>query len=60
VQQTAQSAQSVTATISGVSQAANDTGAAAEQVLGAAGGLSSQAEQLTAEVQRFVTGVRAA
>ncbi|HET6306810.1 MAG TPA: methyl-accepting chemotaxis protein [Rhodopila sp.] len=60
VQQTAQSAQAVTATIGGVSQAANDTGAAADQVLGAASGLSSQAEQLTAEVQRFVTGVRAA
>jgi methyl-accepting chemotaxis protein len=60
VQQTAASTQDVTANIAGVSQAANDTGAAAGQVLGAAGGLSQQAEQLTAEVNSFVAGVRVA
>jgi methyl-accepting chemotaxis protein len=60
VQQTAQAARDVTVNIGGVSKAANDTGAAASQVLGAAGGLSQQSEQLTAEVNSFVAGVRAA
>jgi methyl-accepting chemotaxis protein len=60
VQQTAVSTQAVTDTISGVSQAANDTGAAAGEVLGAASGLSQQAAQLTNEVNSFVTGIRAA
>ena len=60
VHQTAQAAQDVTVNIGGVSKAANDTGAAADQVLGAAGGLSQQSEQLTAEVNHFVAGVRAA
>jgi len=60
VQQTAASTQAVTMTIAGVSQAANDTGAAAGQVLGAANGLSQQAEQLTQEVKDFVVGVRIA
>ena len=50
----------MTVNIGGVSKAANDTGAAADQVLGAAGGLSQQSEQLTAEVNHFVAGVRAA
>lgn len=43
VQQTAVSTQQVTANITGVSQAANDTGVAAGHVLGAAGGLLKQA-----------------
>jgi len=60
VQQTATSTQAVTSTIAGVSQAANDTGTAAGQVLGAANGLSQQAEQLTHEVKDFVVGVRVA
>jgi len=55
----ATSTHAVTANISGVSQAANDTGAAASEVLGAASGLSQQAEQLTAAVGRFVADVRA-
>jgi len=50
----------VTANISGVSQAANQTGTAAQQVLGAAGDLSRQAERLNGEVTRFVAGVKAA
>jgi methyl-accepting chemotaxis protein len=60
VQQTAHSTQEVTANIGGVSEAANDTGAAAGEVLGAASGLSQQAEQLSAEVKTFVAGIRAA
>jgi methyl-accepting chemotaxis protein len=60
VQRTAASTKDVTSTIAEVSQAADETGAAAGQVLGAASGLSRQAEQLTAEVSRFVSGVRAA
>ena len=60
VQQTAQATQEVTSNIAGVSEATNGAGAAAEQVLGAAGGLSRQAERLTAEVNSFVAGVRAA
>jgi methyl-accepting chemotaxis protein len=60
VQQTAQAADDVTKNITGVSQAANDTGVAAGEVLSAAGSLSKQAEQLSAEVKAFVTGVRAA
>jgi methyl-accepting chemotaxis protein len=60
VQQTAVSTREVTANIAGVSQAANETGVAASQVLGAAGDLSQQAERLTAEVNSFVAGVRAA
>lgn len=60
VQQTAQSTQDVTHHIGGVSQAANDTGTAAGQVLHAAGDLSRQAEELSSEVGRFITDVRAA
>jgi methyl-accepting chemotaxis protein len=60
VQQTAESTKEVSSNIAGVSQAANDTGAAAAEVLEAASGVSQQAEQLTAEVSRFVAGVRAA
>jgi methyl-accepting chemotaxis protein len=60
VQQTASSAQEVTSNITGVSQAAQDTGMAASQVLGAASDLSQQAELLTAEVTKFLAGVRAA
>ncbi len=60
VQQTAVSTQQVTGTITGVSQAADDTGIAAGQVLGAADALSRQAKQLTNEVNRFIAGVSAA
>ncbi len=60
VQQTAASTQTVTANITGVSQAASDTGMAAGQVLDAAGDLSRQAESLSGEVARFVADVRAA
>ncbi len=60
VQETAASTETVTTNIAGVSRAANDTGAAASQVLSAAGHLSLQAEQLSHEVTRFVGEVRAA
>ena len=50
----------MTVGVGGVSQAASETGAAAGQVLTAAGDLSKQAEQLSGEVQTFVAGVRAA
>ncbi len=50
----------VTGNITGVAQAAEETGAAASQVLGAAGELSRQSEHLSAEVQRFLGTVRAA
>jgi methyl-accepting chemotaxis protein len=60
VQQAAQGTQQVTENISGVKEAATSTGAAATQVLGAAGDLAKQSERLTAEVNNFLVGVRAA
>jgi len=60
VQQAAVGTQDVTTNISGVSAAANETGAAAGQVLNAAGELSRQTEALTGEVRGFVAEVRAA
>jgi methyl-accepting chemotaxis protein len=50
----------VTGTIAGVAGAAEETGAAASQVLGAASELSRQSEHLAAEVGRFLGTVRAA
>jgi methyl-accepting chemotaxis protein len=60
VQQTAHAAKDVTSNITGVTQAANDAGTAATQVLGAAGDLSRQAEELAAQVNAFLSDVRAA
>jgi methyl-accepting chemotaxis protein len=60
VTQTAEATRSVTANIGGVSTAANETGNAASQVLSSASNLSKQAEQLAAEVNTFLAGVRAA
>ena len=60
VQQTAAAARGVSANIGGVGEAANETGIAATQVLGAAGDLSKQAETLSSEVNTFVADVRAA
>ena len=60
VQITSASTQEVTSNITGVSQAANDTGVAASQVLGAAGDLSRQAEQLSQTFEGFITDIRAA
>ena len=60
VHQTATAAQDVTINIGGVGQSANDSSAAATQVLSAAGELSKQAERLSSEVNTFIAGVRAA
>ena len=46
--------------IVGVSQAANDTGAAATQIQSTATDLSQQSEKLRTEVDKFLTNVRAA
>ena len=50
----------VTGNITGVANAAEETGAAASQVLGAASELSRQSEHLSSEVSRFLATVRAA
>jgi methyl-accepting chemotaxis protein len=60
VQQAARGTHEVTSNISGVQQAANDTGTAATQVLGAAEQLSRQSNDLASEVNRFLADVRAA
>eukprot|EP01037_Dinobryon_pediforme_P005318 gene5318-5371_t len=60
VQLTATSTQAVTTSISGVSQAAGETGAAATQVLGAASDLSRQAEALNKTFTGFVADLLAA
>lgn len=52
--------QEVTSTIQGVSHGADETGTASQQVLGAAGGLSRQAEALRKSVASFLGSVRAA
>lgn len=60
VQHTATNTQDVSANIVGVRAAANDTDAAARQVLDAAGSLARQAEQLGLEVSSLMAEVRAA
>jgi len=60
VEHAAQGTSEVTQNITGVSEAAHQTGAAANKVLGAAGDLTGQAERLRAELVRFVAVVRAA
>jgi methyl-accepting chemotaxis protein len=60
VQQIARATQDVAENIGGVSQAANDTGLAAGEVLSSASNLSRQGERLSAAVNAFVTRVRAA
>ncbi|HYD68694.1 HAMP domain-containing methyl-accepting chemotaxis protein [Azospirillum sp.] len=60
VQQAASATQSVSSSIQTVTQAAEQTGAASSQVLSAAQELSVQAEGLQSEVQRFLSGIRAA
>jgi methyl-accepting chemotaxis protein len=60
VQQAAAGTQEVTTNIIGVTEGANSTGAAASQVLGSAGALSRQAEQLNSEVDHFIEAVKAA
>ncbi|MGF7213498.1 methyl-accepting chemotaxis protein [Skermanella aerolata] len=50
----------MSANITGVTQAAGETGAAASQVLGASEGLAREAEKLRGEVTSFIATVRAA
>jgi methyl-accepting chemotaxis protein len=60
VAQAATGTDEVTSNITGVARASEETGAAAAQVLGAAGELSRQSEHLGAEVSRFLATIRAA
>jgi len=60
VQQAAIGTQQVTSNIAGVSQGADSTGSAANEVLGNAGELAHRAEQLREEVGQFIAGVKAA
>jgi methyl-accepting chemotaxis protein len=50
----------VTGNIGTVARAADETGRAASEVLGAASGLSQQSEHLSAEMRRFLATIRAA
>ena len=50
----------VSRNVIGISDAATQTGAAASQVLSAAGGLSRQSDALRREVSEFIAGARAA
>jgi len=59
VQQAASGTQEVSSNIIGVNQGASESGAAANRVLGAAGELSRQAEELRREVNLYI-GVKAA
>jgi len=60
VQEAATGAQEVSRTIGRVSEAAGQTGTAASRVLGAASELARENDQLRAEVERFLAGIRAA
>ena len=60
VQQAAAGTQEVASNIVGVRQAAEQTGAAASEVLESAGQLSKQSELLRGEVGKFLAGLRAA
>jgi len=58
VQQAAEGTQEVSSNVSGVTQAAQEAGNAATETLGAARGLSENAETLSAEVDNFIERVR--
>ena len=60
VQAAARGTQEVNANISGVQRAADGTGTAATEVLGAAGQLAAQSSDLADQVTRFLSEVRAA
>ena len=59
VQHAARGTEEVSFNIAGVQKAARDTGAAANQVLGAAGTLTRHADELRGEVEQFLARVRA-
>jgi methyl-accepting chemotaxis protein len=56
----ASGAEQIAVNIAGVTQSAGDTGAAASEVLSAAGELTSQADALRAEITHFLGSMRAA
>lgn len=60
VQQASTGTQEVSTHISGVRQAADNTGKSAGDVLSAAGSLTQQADLLRGEVDKFLSGLRAA
>ena len=60
VQQAAAGTREVSVNVAGAQQAAAQTGSAASTVQTAAGTLSREAERLRQEVEKFLTGVRAA
>jgi methyl-accepting chemotaxis protein len=60
VSEAARGTQEVNSNITGVQKAADETGSAAGQVLGAAEQLSSQSKELAGQVNRFLSEVRAA
>ncbi|GLS73436.1 methyl-accepting chemotaxis protein [Methylobacterium tardum] len=60
VARAAEGTEAVTGNIADVSKGAEETGGAAEQVLGTARGMARKSEQLSAEIQRFLDGIRAA
>ncbi|MGA3400443.1 MAG: globin-coupled sensor protein [Acetobacteraceae bacterium] len=60
VHEAASGTQEVSSNIVGVSRGAQETGAAASQVLEAAGELSKRAEQMSVDVGRFISAVKAA
>lgn len=60
VQQVAKGTEEVTVNITGVSRAAGETGTASAQVLQASGNLNRQADELRSEIERYITGVKAA
>ena len=60
VQEAAQGTQAVSTNIASVNHAANGTGRAAQEMLGAADSLTREASTLRDEVARFLSGVKAA
>ena len=60
VLQSSAATQDVSRNVIGISDAATQTGAAASQVLSAAGGLSRQSDALRREVSEFIAGAKAA
>ena len=60
IEQAATGTEQVTSNILEVTRAASETGSAATQVTATAGELSSKSERLKAQVERFLTDVRAA
>ncbi|MGC8477415.1 MAG: globin-coupled sensor protein, partial [Acetobacteraceae bacterium] len=60
VQEAAGGTEQVSATIAGVTEAAEQAGSASGRVLTASGTLSAEAEGLRGEVTRFLSALRAA